>query len=107
MDKSTLKKVEASEIKNITPEDSDKYVTLFKNILMKLVEHPDDVSLTLFYAKNPDEQECLCCDVLVNKKDLGLIIGKSGKVVKSITTIGHSIMAKHKMLFGWYILDGK
>ncbi len=105
MDKSALKKVEASEIKNVTSDEVQTYVTLFTNILKKLVENPDDVSINLFYAKNSEKQECICCDVFVNKKDLGLIIGKNGKIVKSMTTIGHSIMAKHKVLFGWYIMN--
>lgn len=105
MDRSTLKQVEQTEINNIAASDVENYIKLFTNILRKLVERPDEVSIKLFYAKNKENQECVCCEVFVNKSDLGLIIGKNGKIVKSITTIGHSIMAKHKVLFGWYIMN--
>lgn len=52
-------------------------------ILKHLVENPDDVFVT--ETTNPSGEILL--EVKVNPEDMGLIIGKGGKVIKSIRNL--------------------
>ncbi len=62
-------------------------------ILIKgLVEHKDEVIIT---EKN--EERSTIFEVKVNDSDMGKVIGKQGKIAKSIRTVMKSIAAKeHK-----------
>lgn len=61
-------------------------------IIKNLVDNPDEVSIT---EKN--EPKNICFEVRVAKNDMGKVIGKSGKMAKSIRSIVKAVAGKeHK-----------
>ncbi|MCB9498832.1 MAG: KH domain-containing protein [Bacillales bacterium] len=61
--------------------------TEFEQLLLELVKplvtNPDDVSISSFV----DVDESIVLQVLVNKDDLGRVIGKGGRIANAIRTI--------------------
>lgn len=66
------------------------YEELIKNIVMPLVINPDDVEVKKFASKDG----VLSFNVLVNKADLGRVIGRSGKIANAIRTICYAGASK-------------
>ncbi len=63
---------------------------LIKNMVAPLVVNPNDV-----IVKTLDEDsELLTLQVLVNKEDLGRVIGKNGKIAQAIRTIAYAGASK-------------
>jgi len=62
-------------------------------ILIKgLVEHTDDVEIT-----EKEENKSIVFEVKVNEADMGKVIGKQGRIAKSIRTVMKSVAGKeHK-----------
>ncbi len=64
--------------------------TEFEQLILALVSpivtNPDDVSISSFV----DVDETIVLQVLVNKEDLGRVIGKNGRIANSIRTIAHA-----------------
>lgn len=61
-------------------------------IIKNLVDNPDEVSIT-----EKDEPKNICFEVRVAKNDMGKVIGKSGKMAKSIRSIVKAVAGKeHK-----------
>ena len=62
-------------------------------ILIKgLVEHTDDVEIT-----EKEENKSIVFEVKVNETDMGKVIGKQGRIAKSIRTVMKSVAGKeHK-----------
>ncbi len=65
------------------------YEILIKNIVMPLVVNPDDVKIEF-----AEEDAILKFRVLVNKADLGRVIGKNGKIANAIRTIAYAGASK-------------
>lgn len=62
---------------------------LVEYITRNLVKHPDDVSVIT--VKGPSS---LVLELRVNKSDLGTVIGKGGRIAKSLRTILGSITSR-------------
>ena len=63
---------------------------LIKNMVAPLVVNPNDV-----LVKTLDEDsELLTLQILVNKDDLGRVIGKNGKIAQAIRTIAYAGASK-------------
>lgn len=55
---------------------------LLLDILMKIVKYPDEVKV-----KEIDDEENIIYEIYVNPEDVGQIIGKDGRTIKSINII--------------------
>lgn len=65
---------------------------ILKTIITNLVDNPDEVKVT-----RVDDERGILLKVNVAKEDLGKVIGKQGRIAKSIRTIMKSVTAKeHK-----------
>jgi hypothetical protein len=58
-------------------------------VIKGLVDTPDEVSIT---EKNNDKS--ICYEVKVAKSDMGKVIGKQGKMAKSIRTVMKAVAIK-------------
>lgn len=65
------------------------YEELIKNIVMPLVINPDDVKV-----QQLQDEEIVTYKVLVNKADLGRVIGKNGKIANAIRTLCYAGASK-------------
>ncbi len=63
---------------------------LIKNMVAPLVVNPNDVTV----KKLDEDEELLIIQVLVNKEDLGRVIGKNGKIAQAIRTIAYAGASK-------------
>jgi len=63
---------------------------LIKNMVAPLVVNPNDVVV----KKLDEDDEFLTLQVLVNKDDLGRVIGKNGKIAQAIRTIAYAGASK-------------
>lgn len=59
-------------------------VLLTEEIVKSLVSDPDSVSVKQFESENENE---MIIQVMVSEKEIGRVIGKSGKVVNAIRTL--------------------
>jgi len=59
-------------------------VTLTETIIKKIVSDPESVSVKEFDA---EEENTIQIEVLISNDDMGKVIGKDGKIIKSIRTI--------------------
>ena len=67
---------------------------LLEVIIKGLVENKDEVSIN-----EKVTNDIICYQVKVNKNDMGQIIGKQGKMAKSIRTVMKSVASKeHKKI---------
>ena len=65
---------------------------ILETLIKGLVEHKDDVTIT-----EKEEEKNIVFEVKVNDSDMGKVIGKQGKIAKSIRTVMKSIAGKdHK-----------
>lgn len=62
---------------------------LVEFLAKNLVDHPEDVRVT---EKN--EADIIIYELKVNQEDMGKVIGKQGKIAKSIRTIVRAASAK-------------
>jgi uncharacterized protein len=63
---------------------------LIELISKKLVEHPDDVEVTVI-----DGEDGQVFELRVNPEDMGRVIGKNGRVAKAVRTLIGSAAAKN------------
>ena len=64
-------------------------IELIETIVKPLVDHPDDVTVSM------DEQaNKIVYTLSVNKKDMGKVIGKQGRVAKAIRTVVYTAASK-------------
>lgn len=66
------------------------YVELIKNLIMPLVIHEDQVSVT----SNVLEDGTINVNVNVANEDVGRVIGKGGKIATSIRTIVYAAASR-------------
>ena len=62
---------------------------LIEFIAKKLVDHPEDVQVTLIESEEGQEYK-----LNVHEDDMGRIIGKSGRTAKALRTLVNSAAAK-------------
>jgi uncharacterized protein len=61
-------------------------------LLLQIVDHPDEISVEEITA---DEKTVLT--IHANQEDLGKIIGKQGRIIKSLRDLIKLIAAKHNV----------
>lgn len=65
---------------------------ILETLIENLVEHKDEVTIT-----QKEESNIVKFEVKVNESDMGKVIGKQGRVAKSIRTVMKSVAGKeHK-----------
>ena len=65
---------------------------ILETLIKGLVEHKDEVTIT-----EKEENKTTIYEVKVNTSDMGKVIGKQGKIARSIRTVMKSIAGKeHK-----------
>ena len=63
-------------------------------VIKNLVDAPEDVSIV-----EKENEKSICYEVKVAKNDMGKVIGKQGKMAKSIRTLMKAVAAKeHKKI---------
>jgi uncharacterized protein len=67
-------------------------ISTLTSIVSNLVTEPGDIKIT----RHVDEQGVLL-SVLVNPKDMGIVIGKAGIMANSIKTVMRAVGKAHKM----------
>ena len=66
------------------------YVKLLTALIQPLVVYPEDISVNIL----AEEEDEINIQVLVNKEDLGRVIGKNGKIANAIRTICYASATK-------------
>ena len=67
---------------------------ILETLIKSLVEHTDEVIIT-----EKEEGKTFVYEVKVNESDMGKVIGKQGRVAKSIRTLMKSVAGKeHKKI---------
>lgn len=75
---------------------------ILETIIKNLVENADQVVIT----EKEEEENHVVFEVKVTEKDLGKVIGKQGRIAKSIRTVMKSIAGKeHKKVSVEFIED--
>lgn len=67
---------------------------ILETIILHLVDNKEAVSIT--EVTNPENEKDVTFEVKVAKNDMGRIIGKQGKIAKSIRTVMKSVAAKDR-----------
>ena len=67
---------------------------ILETIILHLVDNKEAVDIT--EVANPENEKEVTFEVKVAKNDMGRIIGKQGKVAKSIRTVMKSVAAKDR-----------
>ena len=67
---------------------------ILETIILHLVDDKEAVNIT--EVANPEDEKDVTFEVKVAKNDMGRIIGKQGKVAKSIRTVMKSVAAKDR-----------
>ena len=62
------------------------YEALVKHLIEPLVVHPEDLMVKIF----SEDEERITLQVIVNKDDLGRVIGKNGRIANAIRTIAYA-----------------
>ena len=69
-------------------------VALTEAIIKKIVSDPESVSIKEF---DTEEENTIQIEVLISSDDMGKVIGKQGRLAKSIRTVAKSVGAReHK-----------
>lgn len=63
---------------------------MLKYVVTSLCDHDEDIQITV----TPDGEKIKVVRILVNKEDMGKIIGRNGKVASAIRTLVKSLTQK-------------
>lgn len=76
-------------------ELSVNYISLIENLIRPLINFQED----LYIKELPSGTEHILIQVVVNKQDLGRVIGKQGKVANAIRTLAYAMGSQqHKKI---------
>lgn len=64
---------------------------LLEFILKYLVDHPDDVKVTV-----TEDDESISASISIHAEDMGRVIGKEGKTINAIRSLAKVIAVKEK-----------
>ena len=67
-------------------KSSVNYISLIENLIRPLINFQED----LYIKELPSETEHILIQVIVNKQDLGRVIGKQGKIANAIRTLAYA-----------------
>ena len=81
-------------------EEKQDLSGLVECIVRPLVDHEDDVEVT-----SHEEDGATIIEITVNEEDTGKIIGRQGRVIKSIRTLARAAASRNDMRVEVEILD--
>lgn len=67
-------------------EQTENIVGLVEAIVIPLIEFPDDFEI----SANEDDSGLLLIEMRVNEEDAGKVIGRQGRIIKSIRTLARA-----------------
>ncbi|WP_096199336.1 KH domain-containing protein [Bacillus sp. FJAT-45350] len=73
---------------------------LVETIAKALVDHPDDVYVTV-----RDEEQLITLELTVNGQDMGKVIGKQGRVAKAVRSVVNAAAAQQNKRVRLDIID--
>ena len=74
---------------------------LVESIVIPLVDHAEDVQI----VSHEEEDGTILIEVSVNEEDAGKVIGRQGRVIKSIRTLARAAASRMNMHVEVEILD--
>lgn len=66
---------------------------LLTSCITELIDHPDELRIDV-REENTDEGHAVYSDLYVNQEDVGKIIGKQGRTIKSLRTLARALGAR-------------
>ena len=81
-------------------EDSRDIAGLVESIVRPLVDFEDDLEIT-----SRDDGGVVLIEISVNEEDTGKIIGRQGRVIKSIRTLARAAASRNDMQVEVEIID--
>lgn len=67
-------------------EQTENIVGLVEAIVLPLIEFPDDLEI----SASEDEDGSILVEMRVNEEDAGKVIGRQGRIIKSIRTLARA-----------------
>ena len=71
-------------------EQTENIVGLVEAIVLPLIEFPDDLEI----SASEDEDGPILVEMRVNEEDAGKVIGRQGRIIKSIRTLARAAAAR-------------
>ena len=71
-------------------EQTENIVGLVEAIVLPLIEFPDDLEI----SGSEDEDGSILVEMRVNEEDAGKVIGRQGRIIKSIRTLARAAAAR-------------
>lgn len=71
-------------------EQTENIVGLVEGIVLPLIEFPDDLEI----SASEDEDGSILVEMRVNEEDAGKVIGRQGRIIKSIRTLARAAAAR-------------
>ena len=71
-------------------ELSDDVIGLVRAVVVPLVDFPDEVNVAL----DEEQDDLIAVNISVNEQDAGKVIGRQGRVIKSIRTLARAAASK-------------
>ena len=71
-------------------EQTENIVGLVEAIVLPLIEFPDDLEI----SASEDEDGSILVEMRVNEEDAGKVIGRQGRIIKSIRTLTRAAAAR-------------
>ena len=72
------------------PDFASEITDLVEAIVVPLIDFPDDFELTTYEEDNGD----VLVEIRVNEEDAGKVIGRQGRVIKSIRTLARAAASR-------------
>ena len=71
-------------------EQTENIVGLVEAIVLPVIEFPDDLEI----SASEDEDGSILVEMRVNEEDAGKVIGRQGRIIKSIRTLARAAAAR-------------
>ena len=81
-------------------EEKQDISGLVESLVRPLVDHEDDLEIT-----SHEEDGAIIIEISVNEEDTGKVIGRQGRVIKSIRTLARAAASRNDMRVEVEILD--
>ncbi len=81
-------------------EYSENIANLVESVIRPLVEYEDELQIT-----SREEGRTIIVEVSVNEEDAGKVIGRQGRVIKSVRTLARAAASRNDMHVEVEILD--
>ena len=81
-------------------EYSENIANLVESVIRPLVEYKDELQIT-----SREEGRTIIVEVSVNEEDAGKVIGRQGRVIKSVRTLARAAASRNDMHVEVEILD--